>query len=60
MLQIGWEEEFQDGIHSDFGADVLEFRRSLRDGKQENVTLLVGRLGIVRTMKCVLDDVNSI
>jgi len=47
MLEVGWEKEFQNCIHRDLGADVAELRGSLWDREKEDVTLLVGALGVV-------------
>jgi hypothetical protein len=60
MLQIRWEKEFQDSVHCHFSTDILEFGRSLRDGKQEYITLLISRFGIIRAMKSIFDVINSV
>lgn len=47
MLEVWWEAERQDHVHGDFRANVLEHGRSLRDREQEDVSLLVGREGVI-------------
>ena len=43
VLKIGWEAEGKDHIHRNLRANELENGRSLRDGEQEDISLLVSR-----------------
>jgi hypothetical protein len=53
MLQVGREHELQNVVNRDLGADVREIWRLLRDWQQEDVSLFVCCLSIIRAPKCV-------
>jgi hypothetical protein len=60
VLQVRWEEEFENGLQADLGTDVLEGWWALRNLEQENVTLLVGCLGVIRAVQAILNHVLPI
>jgi len=60
MFQVGREHELQDVVDGDLGLDVLEFWRLLRDGQQEDVTLLVSGLCVVRAPESVPNGILSV
>jgi hypothetical protein len=59
MLQVWWEEESQDHIHSYLGGNKLKLGWSLWDGEQEDVSFLVGSFSIIRTPESIFDQIDS-
>lgn len=60
MLEVWGEEELENGVERDLVLLILKRRRALRDLKQENVSLLIGFLRVVRTVQGVHDNVFSV
>ena len=60
MLEVWWEEELENGVKRNLVFLVLKRRRAFRDLKQENVSLFVGFLRVVRAVQGVHDNVFSV